>query len=1167
MSSPTTTISIATPRHKRSLTNNASKSSPIPRKRKRNTSTARSQQFLATIELLNDLGNFCGVGTIDIPMPRRAAVGMEAPDGWFWLETPGRSHQFPKQSIQAKMIALVEAGWLRCTYQMIPNTQSSARVRIYVLPDDLGRTYIKREDTTLRKCLRTVVSATDDSKQKWKMSESPDCERQEIEETASLFYMFNKLKSPAPDPGSFWIKDENTKELINDVLTRDLPGVKTTLYRHQKRTVAMMLQKELAPEQTMDPRLTSVHGPDEGVYFHDFETTELFQDPRYFEDVKGGILAEEMGTGAGTTRKPFCKTLVCLALILATKSQISFTPDEYEQPPQVRPAVGSLMSMCIASIWRNAIPWKQYSGTDQLPDNCEKAILDSHGYYEIQPPVRSRSSRYDTDPALKEKIYLGSGTIIVCPQNLVEQWQGEIEKHLEKDALNVLTCGNSKDQIPTIQELLKYDVIIFSRSRFDKEAREGLDQKGRRESGGKPLICTCPYMGATRTPNCTCFRKEDVYKSPLMSIHWKRLIVDEGHSMASGSKTNSVLVADKLPVERRWIVTGTPTSELVGIMTGTAMDSVEDQEAYTDKLLEDRKETKINEAAQLERVGKMVCDFLKQEPWTLSQWKRYMNPTRMKSMLEKFFIRHTAKDITFSVELPPLYQKDVPLEPSYFDKISMNLLIGALAVNAVTSERSDKDYMFHKDNKANLRKLTDNLLKRAGFYWSGYSPEDIESHVKTSRKYRKTKKCTPEDRALLEKSIAAGETALKDPTWRNITTYHEMVYFLADFPNQLTEQWGLIPGATPRNGFHEIGGAQIQNLQKSLNAHSWLEYDALILKLKALGQAFHNTRDSKHHPQPNTDPHHAANTPKTPPPTRPRFPDLSTMPALAKPHIVGTASKKLTYLVTAIRKHHTTEKTLVFYEDQDTAWYLTQALELLGIETLAYSPGLSPAQKSLHLRTFQHSDKYRILVMDLRQAAHGLNVCAASRVYFINPVWRGDVERQAVKRAHRIGQTREVYVETLYLKGTVEEAVLARRREMSERERGDAKTLVDDEAMCEIIRKWEFLPIVAGEEKRPACMLEDSEPLFGHGKHGGVYDQVEGLPGDPVVARARVKREMASTPKRKRTPGAEEPPKRKRHGFMGSPGRNLVLEEEEDGNDSGASGASGVAGAKVVRFA
>lgn len=61
----------------------------------------------------------------------------------------------------------------------------------------------------------------------------------------------------------------------------------------------MMLQKELAPEQTMDPRLTSIQGPDEGVYFHDFETTELFQDPRYFEDVKGGILAEEMGTGYG----------------------------------------------------------------------------------------------------------------------------------------------------------------------------------------------------------------------------------------------------------------------------------------------------------------------------------------------------------------------------------------------------------------------------------------------------------------------------------------------------------------------------------------------------------------------------------------------------------------------------------------------------------------------------------------------------------------------------------------------------------------------------------------------------------------------------------------------------------------------------------------------------
>jgi SNF2 family DNA or RNA helicase len=58
--------------------------------------------------------------------------------------------------------------------------------------------------------------------------------------------------------------------------------------------------------------------------------------------------------------------------------------------------------------------------------------------------------------------------------------------------------------------------------------------------------------------------------------------------------------------------------------------------------------------------------------------------------------------------------------------------------------------------------------------------------------------------------------------------------------------------------------------------------------------------------------------------------------------------------------------------------------------------------------------------METRVAAHGLNVTAASRVFFLNPCWQRSVERQAIKRAHRIGQQREVHVETLILKDTIE---------------------------------------------------------------------------------------------------------------------------------------------------
>jgi SNF2 family DNA or RNA helicase len=58
--------------------------------------------------------------------------------------------------------------------------------------------------------------------------------------------------------------------------------------------------------------------------------------------------------------------------------------------------------------------------------------------------------------------------------------------------------------------------------------------------------------------------------------------------------------------------------------------------------------------------------------------------------------------------------------------------------------------------------------------------------------------------------------------------------------------------------------------------------------------------------------------------------------------------------------------------------------------------------------------------METRVAAHGLNVTSASRIFFLNVCWQKSVERQAIKRAHRIGQTKEVFVERLVLRDTIE---------------------------------------------------------------------------------------------------------------------------------------------------
>jgi hypothetical protein len=56
---------------------------------------------------------------------------------------------------------------------------------------------------------------------------------------------------------------------------------------------------------------------------------------------------------------------------------------------------------------------------------------------------------------------------------LVRQWEHEIKKHTS--GLNVLVMNNLKKELPPAKELLDYDLILFSRQRFEKESRDGSD--------------------------------------------------------------------------------------------------------------------------------------------------------------------------------------------------------------------------------------------------------------------------------------------------------------------------------------------------------------------------------------------------------------------------------------------------------------------------------------------------------------------------------------------------------------------------------------------------------------------------------------------------------------------------------------------------------------------
>ncbi len=73
---------------------------------------------------------------------------------------------------------------------------------------------------------------------------------------------------------------------------------------------------------------------------------------------------------------------------------------------------------------------------------------------------------------------------------------------------------------------------------------------------------------------------------------------------------------------------------------------------------------------------------------------------------------------------------------------------------------------------------------------------------------------------------------------------------------------------------------------------------------------------------------------------------------------------------------------------------------------------------------FQNGD-VPVFLISLKAGGTGLNLTAADTVIHYDPWWNPAVERQASDRAHRIGQTRPVFVYKLVTEGTVEERIVS----------------------------------------------------------------------------------------------------------------------------------------------
>jgi hypothetical protein len=603
-----------------------------------------------------------------------------------------------------------------------------------------------------------------------------------------------------------------------------------------------------------------------------------------------------------------------------------------------------------------------------------------------------------------------------------------------------------------------------------------------------------------------------------------------------------------------------PAKNLVGVELdmATLESDTADITAIRDSAIEQRRTFSIDDSDAQEKavraLGSLASHYLMVRPWYGSSaegkkpdWEDYVyrhehrhnktysgfSPCFLRT-LESLVVKTRPEDVEKDVILPPMTHRVVYLKPCWYDKMTANLFVQVLRANAITSERSDVDYLFHKNSTKARHSLIRNL-RQSNFTWTGFRLEDVLSTLEITEKYlqKDDKKCSPEDVASLVQSSQNIKRLVTSKEWIALSKVHEVGMAVENWPKESEQAFALAYPTKPTM----VGITQLLHGQSHVDSNSMAQDPAQ--GLSDVGQvtkvdAENETKETKRRDpgpsqimkngvpssclggqQPPTNRRVSAMpgsrkdersediqaSPKTVSPLQPKKrklhiaeerTDLVADSPLRNTHVIATTSAKLTYLLDKVVEYQATEKIIIFYDGDNAAFYISQCLDMLYVNHRIYARTLNNVERSAYVALFNADPDVRVLLIDVACGALGLNLNAASVVLIINPINRPDIEAQAIKRAHRIGQDKKVTVETLVLENTIEHAIFNHAKKMSRAQHLEAKELEDDAGIVDIIQNAQILPIAPEEEEGAGMFasLMTPQQVFGrpnrHKYHGNI---------------------------------------------------------------------------------
>lgn len=784
--------------------------------------------------------------------------------------------------------------------------------------------------------------------------------------------------------------DRLFEDLKEDDKTQEMEpseAIETPLLSHQKQALAWMISRENSKE------LPLFWEQRNDLYYN---TITNFSEKERPENVHGGILADDMGLG---------KTLTAIAVILTNfhggkplpverikKNQLKKECKEYNVSHESvklegnstrekahglskvegfgcneEPSISHIKkNKCSISEFFNPHPKRrkitaQYIDssdseeveTDELPHRIKGKLKNMQSE---KKRLKAGSSKKEdaafslTSPPMAKKKMLKKGTsavdgskktdveerprttLIICPLSVLSNWIDQFGQHIKSEVHLNFYVYYGPDRIRDPALLSKQDIVLTTYN-----------------------ILTHDYG-----------TKGD---SPLHSIRWLRVILDEGHAIRNPNAQQTKAVLD-LEAERRWVLTGTPIQ-----------NSLKDLWS--------------------------LLSFLKLKPFLDREWwhRTIQRPVtmgdeaglrRLQSLIKNITLRRTK---TSKIKGKPVLE--LPERKVFIQHITL----------------SDEERKIYQSVK-NEGKATIGRYFNEGTVLAHYA--DVLGLLLRLRQI-----CC-HTHLLTNAVSSSGPSGNDTPEELRKTLIKKMKLILS-------------------SGSDEECAICLDSLTVPVITHC-----AHVFCKPCICQVIQNEQPHAKCPLCRND-IHGDNLLECPP-------EELTCDSEKKSNMEWTSSSKINALMHALidlRKKNPNIKSLIVSQFTAFLSLIETPLKASGFVFTRLDGSMAQKKRVESIQCFQNTEagSPTIMLLSLKAGGVGLNLCAASRVFLMDPAWNPAAEDQCFDRCHRLGQKQEVIITKFIVKDSVEENMLKiqnTKRELAAGAFGTKKTNANEMKQAKI---------------------------------------------------------------------------------------------------------------------